>query len=271
MNPAGKNLVDRDRGLGAVTIRRVRSDREYDECVTIQREIWGREFRETVPATILRISQEVGGVTAAAFDADDAMLGFVFGISGIRDGELAHWSDMLAVRPSARDLGLGKRLKYYQRDLLLADGIGTMYWTFDPLVARNAYVNLEQLGARVTEYRTNYYGEHTGSVMHTGIGTDRFIVEWRLDAELHSARSAGEWNSAPLITQHTHDLPTGCDRLRVAVPDDIVSMLDGDISSARAFREATRRAFTTFLGRGYIVTGFTRANELHPACYLLEH
>lgn len=271
MNSADASLLNRDASLGAVAIRRVESEREYDECVAIQRETWGRKFRETVPATILRIAQEVGGVTAAAFDANDAMIGFVFGISGIRNGELAHWSDMLAIRSAARDRGLGKRLKFYQRELLLADGIRKMYWTFDPLVARNAYVNLQQLGARVTEYRTNYYGEHTGSVMHAGIGTDRFIVEWRLDDLEITACDGSKWESAPIVMPGAGEGSSAMDRVRIAVPDDVIAMLDHDIATARRWREATRHAFTSYLANGYTVAGFTRATDSRPATYLLEH
>ena len=83
-------------------IRPFASRAECDACVRLQRETWGEDFVDVVPATILMVSQRVGGVSAGAFDADGRLLGFVFGISGIRAGELVHWSDMLAVRPEAR-------------------------------------------------------------------------------------------------------------------------------------------------------------------------
>ncbi|MDQ2890756.1 MAG: hypothetical protein M3R65_09465 [Gemmatimonadota bacterium] len=258
-----------------VTIRRVESAHEYDECVAIQNEIWGRQFSESVPATILRIAQEVGGVTAGAFSADGSMLGFVFGISGIRDGELAHWSDMLAVRATARDLGLGKRLKLFQRDLLLESGVRVMYWTYDPLVARNAYLNLEQLGAKVSKYAPNYYGEDTGSVMHSGIGTDRFIVVWRLDgANAPGERGADQtdrgWETAPVVANENSSVATDSRRVRVAIPDDIISMIDSDLRQARRWRETTRLAFTTYLAQGFRVVGFARASGDAQATYLLE-
>lgn len=242
---------------------------EYEECVVIERETWGSQFTEAVPTTILRIAQEVGGVTAAAFDPSGKMLGFVFGITGLRNGELAHWSDMLAVRVSARDMGLGKRLKNFQRDLLREVGVRTMYWTFDPLVARNAYLNLNQLGARAAEYRRNYYGEDTGSIMHAALGTDRFIVAWSLDASPHVRVQAAEWADAPLIHKSLPANLPDAQRVRIAIPDDIFAVLETEPDQAHVWRETTRHALTTYLEQGYKVAGFARADGAVPATYLL--
>ena len=255
---------------GAVTIRRVATLPEYEECVAIQRETWGNQFTERVPSTILRIAQEVGGVTAAAFDGNGVMLGFVFGLTGVREGELSHWSDMLAVRVGARDMGLGKRLKAYQRELLLNIGVRTMYWTYDPLVARNAYLNLEQLGARAVEYRKNFYGDDTGSVIHAALGTDRLIVAWRLDQEVTPRVPDAIWASMPVVNANSSALLTDSHRIRIAIPDDIFVVLDADPSLANRWRESTREAFTTYLARGYSVVGFMRGSKPQPSTYLLE-
>jgi predicted GNAT superfamily acetyltransferase len=254
----------------SVVIRGVETMAEYEECVVIERETWGSQFTEAVPTTILRIAQEVGGVTAAAFDPSGKMLGFVFGITGLRNGELAHWSDMLAVRISARDMGLGKRLKNFQRDLLRELGVRTMYWTYDPLVARNAYLNLAQLGARATEYRVNFYGEDTGSIMHAALGTDRFVVAWSLAATPGLRVQPADWADAPLINKSSPaDLPDS-QRVRIVVPDDIFAVLETDPEQAHLWRETTRHAFTTYLERGYTVAGFARAAGAVPATYLLS-
>jgi predicted GNAT superfamily acetyltransferase len=262
--PSSQSVAD------AVTIRRVATLAEYEECVAIERETWGSQFTESVPATILRVSQEVGGVTAAAFSADGEMLGFVFGITGVRDGKLAHWSDLLAVRVGARDTGLGKRLKAYQRELLLEIGVEIMYWTYDPLVARNAYLNLERLGARVSEYRPNFYGDDTGSVVHAALGTDRFIVAWRLDVPLHSRPVARDWSDTPLVDEKSRGILPDGSRVRIAIPDDIFAVLESDPSLAAQWRAVTRRAFMTYLDRGYSIAGFARGSAGGSGTYLLQ-
>ena len=85
--------------------------------------------------------------------------------------------------PEARDLGLGTRLKLYQRELLLPLGVEVVEWTYDPLEARNAHLNLNRLGAEVVEYVEDMYKGEMGSELARGIGTDRFIVAWRIADE----------------------------------------------------------------------------------------
>jgi predicted GNAT superfamily acetyltransferase len=258
----------------AVVIRRVETLAEYDECVRIERETWGETFTEVVSATVLRISQEMGGVTAAAFAPDGAMLGFVFGITGVRNGELAHWSDMLAVRPAAQGLGIGKRLKHFQREQLLPLGVRRMYWTYDPLVARNAHLNIERLGARAAEYRVNFYGEDTGSVVHAGLGTDRFIVEW--DFETAAPLETPQAYGAPIANPLEGDVPVKIllpdePSVRILVPPDIFAVLGAAPEIARAWRSTTRRAFEWYLARGWSVAGFRRDDKSGFPAYILTN
>src|SRR5213080_165617 len=159
-------------------MRHLSTHEDFVACVALQEDTWGAAFSERVPAAILKVSQRLGGITAGAFDAQDRLLGFVFGMTGVENGRLVHWSDMLAVRPELRDHGIGRRLKEFQRDTLLERGVGLVYWTFDPLVARNAHLNFNRLGVRVLEYVIDMYGSDTDSALHRGLGTDRFIVAW---------------------------------------------------------------------------------------------
>jgi predicted GNAT superfamily acetyltransferase len=249
-----------------VILRSVRTQEEYDECVRIQDETWGAGFNERVPSTILRVSQFLGGVTAAAFDAERGrMLGFVFGMTGLQDGHLVHWSDMLAVRPGARDRGLGRRLKLFQRSLVLPLGVTRMVWTFDPLVARNAHLNLNHLAAAVVDYVPDMYGADTGSALHVAVGTDRFIVAWDLTRDPPAAPRHHAVASPPpralVVDPLDPSTPDG-DDVYVAVPGDVQQIIAAAPELARAWRESTREAFLRYLARGYRVQGFQRT-ETH--------
>lgn len=252
-----------------VAIRPLRTADEYDRCVALQRATWGDDFRELVAPAMLKVAQEVGGIAAGAFDADGTLAGFVFGLTGLRGGRLAHWSHMLAVREDRRDRGIGRRLKRYQRERLRALGVERMYWTYDPLVARNAHLNLNALGARVVDYVEHMYGENPMSRTDSVIGTDRFVVEWPVAAPVEDAAPpplpAGA-DEAPLATADVArdvaapqpDLPDA-PLVRVEIPEDIQALKLARPDVAAAWRATTRRALTHYLRRGYRVAGLRRA------------
>ena len=226
-------------------IRPLRGPADFAAAVALQRETWGANFSEVVPPALLWAVQHVGGIAAGAFDKRNVLLGMVFGISGVRDGELAHWSDMLAVRPDMRGSGLGIALKAYQRETLLELGIRRVFWTFDPLESRNAYINFSKLGVVAREYLRDAYGE-SDSVLHQGIGTDRLIAEWRLDSARVRAALAGDPPDA------------GADAAQVEIPRNIQELKAVNPEEAREWREKTRAQFEALLARGYVVQGFRR-------------
>ena len=264
--PADPNTADApSTSADGITVRRVATLGEYQECLAVQEETWGRGFRELVPPAILMVAQKLGGVCAGAFAPDGRMLGFVFGMTGPRDGRLVHWSDMLAVRADARGAHIGERLKLYQRDLVRAVGVETMHWTFDPLVARNAHLNLTRLGARAIEYVPDMYGSNTGSPVHGALPTDRVVVAW----DLTRPPGIGEHVSRAGVLVNPVDsdgLPAlnglvDAPVVRIAVPRD----LEAESNERRTvWREVTREAFASYLARDYEVVGFRRAqgNEL---------
>lgn len=262
-----------------ITIRDFTSQADYDACVTLQDETWGAGFSERVPGAILQCAQKVGGVSAGAFDREGQLLGFVFGMTGIRDGALVHWSDMLAVRPEAKGLGLGEGLKQFQRDAVYRLGVRTMFWTADPLVARNAHFNINHLGAIPAEYVENMYGEHTGSVLHGGLPTDRVVYRWRLDDDAASANRSGSPlpgdEQLPAATSVLADgtpvaLPTRDARdVRIHVPNDLGETQAQGEGRARAWRLAVRTAFTLRLSQGFVVTRFVRGQSDALPYYVL--
>ncbi|HVR09710.1 MAG TPA: hypothetical protein VMW75_16830 [Thermoanaerobaculia bacterium] len=304
--PAGSRVAAAA-AADAVTLRQLAGHADYHACFELQLVTWGRHFAEGVPPSVLKISQRVGGIAAGAFAADGRLLGFVFGLTGVRPPgsrrpavpavraaserppgghapgrpELLHWSHMLAVAPEARDLGLGTRLKLYQRELLLPLGVEAVEWTFDPLEARNAHLNLNRLGADVVEYVEEMYQGEMGSELARGIGTDRFVVSWRIagervrtalerqglaggagaDAGVAPGPPAG-FAAAPGIEPAP---PSGGEpplpeapRVRIEVPARIQEFKDAEPERALAWRLGTRRAFQEYMARGYLVTAFWR-------------
>lgn len=269
-----------------VSFRRLESAADYDACVELQRATWGRDFGEVVPASILKINQKVGGVSAGAFAADGRMLGFVYGQSGLQGDppRRVHWSHMLAVDPEARDLGLGTRLKLYQRELLLPLGVEEIQWTYDPLEARNAHLNLNRLGAEVDEYVEDMYANEMGSELARGIGTDRFIVAWRIQSARVEERVAGHlpdlaacaarYSEAPAANTDPAGAAGGvllglpeAPRVRVEIPASIQAVKADDPDAAFAWRLSTRRAFEEYLARGYRVEAFWRDPERARGVY----
>jgi predicted GNAT superfamily acetyltransferase len=244
----------------AVSLRPLESPSDFEACVVLQRATWGADFRELVPPALLRIAQHTGGIAAGAFAPPDRLLGFVFGITGWRDRRPVHWSHMLAVAGDARDRGIGRRLKLYQRDRLRDAGVDRMFWTFDPLVARNAHLNLNRLGATVREYVEDMYGHNPMSRTDSVIGSDRFVVEWLLDANAPHPRVEPVDPDAPSIGLEAGtgaalpDAPV----VRVEIPGDIQRLKVEAADTALAWRRATRRALQHYLARGYAVRRLAR-------------
>ena len=252
----------------SITIRDIETIPEMREVEALQQEVWGVDDREIFPALALIPMREVGGILIGAF-AGDRMAGFVFGFPGHENGRLILHSDMLAVRPEYRSLGLGYRLKLAQRKRALEKGIDTITWTFDPLQALNARLNFGKLGVTANRYCANYYGETTSFLHQTG--TDRLWVTWSLDSQRVRDRIAGGGevpnhfasdisalvrvgrDREPIREPQAQLNPTAT---AIEIPDDINRMLRDDIHSAIRWREATRHAFMEAMAAGYVVEDF---------------
>ena len=266
--------------MSAWSIRPFHTHQDYRACIALQEATWGAGFSEQVPMALMIVTQRLGGVAAGAFDADGTLAGFIFGLSGIENGAPVHWSDMLAVRTDCRGSGIGIGLKKYQRDAVLETGIRRMYWTFDPLESRNAHINLARLGIVAREYVENMYGD-TDSPLHRGIGTDRLVALWQLDAPRVGHRLAGK--ESPPSIEELADVPRvlGCrpgpssawpepegrrrsraNAVLVAIPSDIQALKSASPELAARWREATRPVFRSYLSSGYEVRELIRGTRV---------
>jgi len=253
--------------------------------VDLERAIWGSEYRDVVPVPMLVVSVKRGGILIGAFDSTQ-MVGFVYSLPGIKQGRPTQWSHMLGILPAHRGGGLGGQLKRLQRERALALGLDLIEWTFDPMQAANAHLNLAKLGAIVREYAVNLYGNST-SLLHRGTPTDRFVAEWRINTSEVEGRLAsfnmrverpadssatpvndlvrnGPWAECSRI-----DLTCSTTRLLVEIPESFTEMLTRAPGLAMAWRLATRQIFVSYFARGYRATDFFLDRRRACGSYML--
>lgn len=273
--------------LDAMRVRDLDSHDDFDAVVRLQREVWGHDYDDVVPRSIFAVAVKTGGVLVGAEDDEGTLVAFVFSVPALRHGRIVQWSHMLAVTPQARGQALGLRLKLAQRERTLARGLDLVEWTYDPLLAGNARLNIRRLGAVVESYLDDAYGAST-SPLHGGVPTDRFIASWhvasphvarRLEAGAIVARDAGVGlaphvlrtrETGPFRAPHgepelSHDAP----RLRVEIPADFAMMLSEAPDLALAWRQAARRVFHTYFARGYRVVDVDGERGSARPSYLL--
>jgi len=287
----------------SITYRDLTTLEEFARVVELERAIWGPGYDEVVPVPILAVTVKRGGILIGAFDESRAesrdesraesrgdserMIGFVYSLPGLREGQPTQWSHMLGVADDFRSAGVGRELKLLQRERTLAMGLDLIEWTYDPMQAMNAHLNFAKLGVVVEEYEENVYGEST-SPLHRGNPTDRFVAEWwvrRPHVERRIAQRArflirtseiadavpineiaaiGEWLESVDV-----DLSLDARRLLVHIPMGFTDMLARNAELALAWRICTRAIFTTYFDRGYRAVDFLLDRAGRQGSYLL--
>lgn len=175
-----------------LVLRELASHSDLHEVERIQREVWGLDDLEVVPNSQLRAALHAGGQLGGAF-IGEVLVGFSYGFLASPHGRLMAGaglhSHMAAVRPAARGRGIGQALKWQQRAWCLERGLEWITWTFDPLQARNANLNLHHLGALGIDYLVNFYGPMGGPL--GGGRSDRLLAFWPLAGRKVTAIAEG--------------------------------------------------------------------------------
>ena len=237
-----------------IEIRQLFDLDSFDEVLALQKAIWGFADVELLPLRFLVVVSRIGGHVFGAFD-HDKMIGFCFAIPGVKPGGRPYLhSHMLGVLPEYRDTRIGRRLKLRQRDEALARGIELIEWTFDPMELKNAFFNIERLGAIVRRYAENQYGV-TASPLHGGLPTDRCIAEWWIN----SPRVRCILDGKP-AEHHPQD--------RIVYPTDIARIRRETPNEAREIQKANAELFQRAFETGLAATGFERGET--ETAYLLE-
>lgn len=233
----------------AVELRRCHGIEDFRACVGLQKEVWNFSDAELVPLRMFVVADKVGGQVMGAFEGD-SMVGFALSVPGTRSGHIYLHSHMLAVRKEHRNSGLGRRLKLMQREDALARGIELIEWTFDPLEIKNAYLNIEKLGAIARRYNINQYGI-TSSPLQGGLPSDRLIAEWWLKSKrVETLLEAGKNAVATATTS-------------IAVPAQIYDWKATPETRLKAqqVQERNREQFLRAFAEGLAVLNYERDGE----------
>ena len=191
--------------MSSISIRNLSTYEEFKQVLDLERQVWGfSDPYDMVPPVVFTITVKRGAILLGAFDERDRMIGFSYSLVGMKAGKVLQWSHMTGVLPEYRG-GLGLRLKLAQRERALALGYDLIEWTFDPLQAMNAHLNMAKLGCVAEEYHRNVYGEST-SDLHKGTPTDRLVAQWHI-AEPHVARRLESAPDLRSLGQDVADAP----------------------------------------------------------------
>ena len=263
--------------MDGVRIRLARDRGDFESCVTLQREVWRLADVEITSAIQLIATTWAGGLVHIAETAEGSPVGFAYAFPALRGGVPHLHSDMLAVRPDHQKRGVGVRLKWAQRADALEAGVALITWTYDPLQALNANLNLRRLGGVGTEFVENFYGVTT-SELHHGMPTDRLLVSWDLSSPRVQQRAEATEvpRSVPaLVFPRINDVKwqagwavSSDPRLDLDAPELLLEIPpEWDVLSraaprmAEAWQDKVRRAFQAYLARGYVAADFARTEE----------
>lgn len=266
--------------MPAPTIKLIETPEEMTAIEALQREVWPGSETDVVPAHVLITAIHNGGLVLGAYHSEK-LVGFVFGFPGLEstpDGPRAkHCSHMMGILPGHRDAGIGFALKRAQWQMVRHQGLDHITWTYDPLLSRNAYLNITKLGAVCNTYRRSEYGDMRDG-LNAGLPSDRFQVDWwintrrvehRLGKRARKPLKLDDFSKAELQPLYTPLSPTGTwarppehfspleGRLALAeIPSDFNALKQNDFALARDWRFFTREVFETAFSSGYIATDF---------------
>jgi predicted GNAT superfamily acetyltransferase len=229
-------------------IRKLSKHSEFANAVQLQKDIWGFADVELLPLRLFVVADKIGGQVLGAFD-HSCMVAFCLAIPGLKTGGKYYLhSHMLGVLPEYRNSGLGCQMKLKQRDEALERGIALIEWTFDPLELKNAYFNIERLGAVVRRFVHNQYGSTT-SHLHSGLPTDRCTAEWWIDSKRVRDVLDGRRPQRNSIGE------------KISIPANIAELRRIDPARAREIQVEAAKKFELFFSQGLAVVQFERTTE----------
>ena len=205
---------------------------------------WALDSGTEITPNLLQAMVHSGSYLSGAF-IDNKIVGAAFAFPATNNGLHLH-SHMTAVLPDFRDKGVGYALKIDQWNWAKKNNYSHLSWTFDPLVRRNAKLNIVKLGVDISAYFPNFYGEMPDA-LNAGDESDRLMVLWSTEIDAPKARE--------LIT---HPKP---DDILIEIPEDIVGIRSKDQSESMKWRRQVRDQFIAAFEKNGKVVGFSANNE----------
>lgn len=233
-----------------IEIRECTTIDELSGCVKLQHDVFALPDIEISPVRHLIVTKNAGGFTLGAF-SDGELVGFVLSVPAFLRGRRAFYSHMTAVRQDFQGYGIGASLKWAQRERSLAEDVKYIKWTFEPVKARNAYFNLEKLGAIVRDYAPNFYGTDYSTAADSGekigLSSDRLFAEWDLGSEKVAALATGSdfVECRPIVRE-------------ITIPPDWYGLVRADPKGAVTEQVRIKYEFEDAFSNGLIARGFER-------------
>ncbi|MGI8588527.1 MAG: GNAT family N-acetyltransferase [Chloroflexia bacterium] len=254
-----------------ITIRRLAGMDEYRAAEQLQQDCWGSGPLDAVPAHLMVTLQHEAGLVLGAFTPKGRLVGFVLGFLGREEERPKHCSHMAAVHPEYQGRGIAYRMKLAQREFMLGAGLDLCTWTYDPLLAANATLNIAKLGAISREYRRDIYGQ-MNDALNADLPTDRLYVRWEVRTErVRRCAETGQHVEAPVAglvlnevklagglpwPASSRALPDEA-ALGISIPRGFLAVKAADAAAAREWRISTRALFEAAFAAGYTVVNIT--------------
>lgn len=258
-----------------MSIRMLSGVAEQNLARSIFDEVWPTDEGTQITANLLQALVHNGTYISGAFVGEE-IVAAAFAFPG-RDsrGHFHLHSHMAAVKEEYRNQNIGSQIKWHQRAWAMENGYETITWTFDPLVRRNAKVNLVKLGVQVFEYFPDFYGD-LPDALNAGDPTDRAIAHWKLN----SARVSDALNRKLIFTNNhlpvalanihgspvAHQLNEGASSILCYIPEDIIELRTSNPALALQWRLALRKELQPRLESGWTISGFTE-----DGAYIVSH
>ena len=230
---------------------------ELGACVTLQKQIWGYADHEVYPLRLFVTLTQIGGRVLGAFTAQGELVGFVASMPAWHGRRRYYHSLSMGVLPAHENRGLGRALKLEQRKAALRAGIDSIEWTYDPLRAKNAFFNIQRLGAIARRYLPDHYGR-VQSRLQQDLPSDRLVAEWWLKSPRVKRALAGK----------SPRQPTGKPAAVVAVPADFTLIAKTRPAEARRLQLSVREQLQRHFARKLVITAF--ALEGRMGRYVLD-